>query len=147
MFIDETINQAIRPIADAFSQFIFHEIKIAGTGVPLIVIWLIGAAIFFTVYFRFLNVRGFGHAFRLLRGDYDGPKAEGELSHFQALATALSGTVGIGNIGGMAVVISLGGPGAVFWLIMAGLFGMSTKFAECVAGVKYRLLLLSPNWT
>lgn len=136
--IDETINQAIRPIADAFSRFIFFEITIAGTGVPLIVIWLIGAAVFFTIYLGFLNVRGFGHAFRLLRGDYDGPKAEGELSHFQALATALSGTVGIGNIGGMAVVISLGGPGAVFWLVMAGLLGMSTKFAECVAGVKYR---------
>lgn len=97
-----------------------------------------GGSRFFTFYFKFLNLRGFGHAFRLLRGDYDEEGDTGELSHFQALTTALSGTVGIGNIGGMAIVISLGGPGAVFWLIVAGLLGMSTKFAECVAGVKYR---------
>jgi len=136
--IDEAIDQAMRPISDALNSFIFFEVSIFGTAVPLIVIWLIGAAVFFTFYLGFLNIRGFGHSIRLLRGDYDGPKAEGELTHFQALATALSGTVGIGNIGGMAVVISVGGPGAVFWLIMAGLFGMSTKFAECVVGVKYR---------
>ena len=136
--IDETINQVLRPIADAVSQFIFFEIQLFGADVPLIVLWLMAGAIFFTFYFQFLNIRGIRHAFRLLRGDYSDSKDTGELSHFQALATALSGTVGIGNIGGMAIVISLGGPGAVFWLIMAGLLGMSTKFAECVAGVKYR---------
>lgn len=136
--IDETINAALQPITDALNRIVFFEIPLLGTGIPLIVVWLIGAGVFFTFYFNFLNFRGFKHAFHLLRGDYDGPKTEGELSHFQALATALSGTVGIGNIGGMAIVISLGGPGAVFWLIMAGLFGMSTKFAECVLGVKYR---------
>ena len=136
--IDQTINEALTPIADALNWFVFYEINLFGTGVPLIVIWLITAAAFFTIYFGFLNLRGFAHAFRLLRGDFDDPEDSGELSHFQALATALSGTVGIGNIGGMAVVISLGGPGAVFWLMMAGLLGMSTKFIECVVGVKYR---------
>ena len=136
--IDEMIDEALRPIADAFSQFIFYEITLFGAGVPLIVLWLIGAALFFTLYFNFLNFRGMTHAFRLIRGDYSKKNATGELSHFQALTTALSGTVGIGNIGGMAIVISLGGPGAVFWLIIAGLLGMSTKFAECVVGVKYR---------
>ena len=143
--IDQTIDEALRPIADGLSAFVFFEIPIFGIGVPLIIIWLIFAAAFFTVYFRFLNVRGFGHAVRLLRGDYGGAEESGELTHFQALATALSGTVGIGNIAGMAIVISLGGPGAVFWLIVAGLLGMSTKFVECVAGVKYRKL--NPNGT
>ena len=96
------------------------------------------AATFFTFYFGFINIRGFPHALRLLRGDYADPEHHGEVSHFQALATAVSGTVGIGNIGGVAVVISLGGPGATFWLMLAGFLGMSTKLAECVAGVKYR---------
>ncbi|MEL6252338.1 MAG: alanine/glycine:cation symporter family protein [Bacteroidota bacterium] len=136
--MDEFINQSLRPIADILNKLIFFEISMFGADVPLIVLWMMAAAIFFTVYFNFLNFRGFGHAFRLLRGDYDEEEDSGELSHFQALTTALSGTVGIGNIGGMAIVISLGGPGAVFWLIIAGLFSMSTKFAECVAGVKYR---------
>ena len=114
------------------------EIKIFGASMPLIVLWLIGAAIFFTGYFKFLNLRGFKHAFQLLRGDYSRPDNEGELTHFQALSTAVSGTVGIGNIAGVAIVISIGGPGATFWLIIAGFLGMSTKFAECVAGVMYR---------
>lgn len=136
--MDEFINQALGPITDALNRFIFFEISIFGSGMPLIVLWLVTAAVFFTIYFGFLNFRGFGHAIRLLRGDFDEEEDTGELSHFQALTTALSGTVGIGNIGGMAIVISLGGPGAVFWLIVAGLLGMSTKFIECVAGVKYR---------
>jgi AGCS family alanine or glycine:cation symporter len=105
---------------------------------PLIVLWLIGAAIFFTFYFNFLNLKGFKHAFQLLRGDYSKPGNDGELTHFQALSTAVSGTVGIGNIAGVAIVISIGGPGATFWLIVAGFLGMSTKFAECVAGVMFR---------
>jgi len=101
-------------------------------------LWLIGAAIFFTFYFNFLNLKGFKHAFQLLRGDYSKPGNDGELTHFQALSTAVSGTVGIGNIAGVAIVISIGGPGATFWLIVAGFLGMSTKFAECVAGVMFR---------
>jgi AGCS family alanine or glycine:cation symporter len=136
--IDASINAAVQPITNLLSSFIFYEVEIFGASMPLIVLWLIGAAIFFTGYFNFLNLRGFKHAFKLLRGDYSRPDNEGELTHFQALSTAVSGTVGIGNIAGVAIVISIGGPGATFWLIVAGLLGMSTKFAECVAGVMYR---------
>ena len=140
--IDSSINSIVEPFAIFLSNFIFFEVSILGATVPLIVLWLIGAAIFFTIYLNFLNLRGFKHAFQLLRGDYSHPKTEGELTHFQALSTAVSGTVGIGNIAGVAIVISIGGPGATFWLIVAGLLGMSTKFAECVAGVMYRLSLI-----
>ena len=136
--IDQLINQALRPLADALSRFIFYEISIFGFSFPWIVMWLVLAAVFFTVYFNFLNLRGFGHAFKLIRGDYSNPQDKGEISHFQALTTALSGTVGIGNIGGVAIVISIGGPGALFWLVVAGLLSMSTKFVECVLGVLYR---------
>ena len=136
--IDASINATIQPLTNVLSSFIFYEIKIFGASMPLIVLWLIGAAIFFTGYFKFLNLRGFKHAFHLLRGDYTKSGNEGELTHFQALSTAVSGTVGIGNIAGVAIVISIGGPGATFWLIVAGFLGMSTKFAECVAGVMYR---------
>ena len=138
--IDATINSAMQPIADAVANFIFFEVGVFGTRLPLIILWLIGASIFFTCYFRFLNLRGFKHAFELLRGDFTKPGQRGELTHFQALATAVSGTVGIGNISSVAIVISIGGPGATFWLMVAGLLGMSTKFAECVVGVKYRKL-------
>jgi len=86
----------------------------------------------------FVNVWGFKHAIQLVRGDYDNPNNSGEVSHFQALATAVSGTVSIGNIGGVAVAVTVGGPGATFWLIMAGFLGMSTKFVECTLGIKYR---------
>jgi len=136
--IDASINSLIQPITSVLSSFIFYELVIIGVPMPLIVLWLIGAAIFFTVYFNFLNLKGFRHAFHLLRGDYSKHSSEGELTHFQALSTAVSGTVGIGNIAGVAIVISIGGPGATFWLIIAGFLGMSTKFAECVAGVMFR---------
>jgi AGCS family alanine or glycine:cation symporter len=136
--IDASINNAIQPLTIMLSNFIFYKVTILGTAMPLIVLWLIGAAIFFTFYFNFLNLKGFKHAFQLLRGDYSKPGNDGELSHFQALSTAVSGTVGIGNIAGVAIVISIGGPGATFWLIVAGFLGMSTKFAECVAGVMFR---------
>ena len=136
--IDAAINAAMEPLARAISSFIFYSVDIAGTQIPLIVVWLIGAAAFFTFYFGFINLRGFPHAVRLLRGDFADPEHAGEVSHFQALATAVSGTVGIGNIGGVAIVISLGGPGATFWLMLAGFLGMSTKLVECIAGVKYR---------
>jgi len=136
--IDAAINAAVQPVARALSNFIFYSIEIGGAEVPLIVIWLIAAAIFFTFYLGFINLRGFPHAVRLLRGDFANPEHRGEVSHFQALATAVSGTVGIGNIGGVAIVISIGGPGAAFWLMLAGFLGMSTKLVECIAGVKYR---------
>ena len=89
--------------------------------VPFIVIWLIFGALFFTFKMNFINLRGFSHAISLVKGDYHDPNNKGEVSHFQALTTALSGTVGLGNIAGVAIAISLGGPGATFWMIIAGL--------------------------
>ncbi len=106
--------------------------------VPVVVVWLVIAAIFFTIMFRFVNFRLFGHAIQVVRGKYTDPNAAGEVTHFQALASALSATVGLGNIAGVAIAVSLGGPGATFWMICAGLLGMSLKFAECTLGQKYR---------
>lgn len=106
--------------------------------IPFIVVWLIIGAFFFTIRMKFINVRGFKHAIELVQGKYDHPDDKGEVSHFQALATALSGTVGLGNIASVAIAISIGGPGATFWMITAGLLGMSLKFTEVTLGVKYR---------
>jgi AGCS family alanine or glycine:cation symporter len=106
--------------------------------IPLVVIWLIFGAITFTLTLGFINFRGFKHAILLIKGVYDNPKHKGEVTHFQALTTALSATVGLGNIAGVAVAISIGGPGATFWMIVAGLLGMASKFTECTLGVKYR---------
>lgn len=109
-----------------------------GKGIPLIVAWLFLGAVFFTVRMGFVNFRAFGHALRLVRGDYDRAKSAGEVSHFQALSSALSGTVGLGNIAGVAIAVGTGGPGAVFWMILGGIFGMSSKFTECTLGMLYR---------
>jgi AGCS family alanine or glycine:cation symporter len=105
---------------------------------PFIVAWLFVGAVFFTLRMGFINVRAFWHAIRLTKGDYDTPHSAGEVSHFQALSSALSGTVGLGNIGGVAIAIGTGGPGATVWLIVAGLLGMSSKFVECSLGQLYR---------
>ncbi|EGV42630.1 amino acid carrier protein [Bizionia argentinensis JUB59] len=109
--------------------------------ISFIVIWLVFGALFFTIRMGFINIRGFKHAIDLARGKYDDPDAPGQVTHFQALATAVSGTVGLGNIAGVAVAVSLGGAGATFWMIVCGLLGMSTKFVECTLGVKYRDIL------
>lgn len=106
--------------------------------IPFVVVWLILGAVFFTIRMRFINLRAFKHAFHLIRGKYDNPNDSGEVSHFQALATALSATVGLGNIAGVAIAITIGGPGATFWMIIAGLLGMASKFTEVTLGVKYR---------
>lgn len=136
--VDEWVNSAVAPVSNAVSSTIFYSVDVAGTQFPLIVGWLVVAAAIFTVYFGFVQFRKFGHALALVRGDYSDPNDAGEVSHFQALATALSGTVGLGNIAGVAVAVSLGGPGATFWMIVAGLMGMASKFTECTLGVKYR---------
>ncbi len=107
-------------------------------GLPLIVVWLVLGALFFTIKMGFINFRGAKHAIQLVQGKFDDPNDQGEVSHFQALVTALSGTVGLGNIAGVAIAVSAGGPGATFWMIVAGLIGMATKFVECTLGVKYR---------
>ena len=137
--IDETINEAFKPIASAFNDLVFYSIPIGESQLPLIVVWLIAGALYFTFYLKLINVRGFTHAIRIVLGKEDKTDtAPGEISHFRALTTAVSGTVGVGNITHVAVAISIGGPGATFWLIVAGFLGMASNFVECTLGVKYR---------
>ena len=143
--LDQQIDEAFKPFSDTISNIIFFEIL----GVPFVLILLVGSALFFTIYFGFVNIRRFPTAINVVRGKYDeldenhggkdsGYSEEGEVTHFQALATAVSGTVGNGNIAGVALAIALGGPGATFWMVICGLLGMSSKFVECTLGVQYR---------
>ncbi|MEE9302861.1 MAG: alanine/glycine:cation symporter family protein [Thiotrichaceae bacterium] len=138
--IDDVINSVTAPLADLIKQIVFFKIPVFGAELPVVVLWLVAGAVFFTLYMGFINIRGFKHAIHLVRGDFTDPnmKGHGQVSHFQALATAVSGTVGIGNIGGVAIAVTVGGAGATFWLIVAGFLGMSTKFVECTLGVHYR---------
>ncbi|MFO0688942.1 MAG: alanine/glycine:cation symporter family protein [Myxococcota bacterium] len=123
------------------------SIRIGGAEVPLIVVWLIAGASFFTLTLRGINLRGFRHALRIVLGREDASDDPGSVSHFQALATAVSGTVGVGNIAHVAVAVSLGGPGAAFWMAVAGFLGMASKFAECTLGVKYRRTNPDGSWS
>ena len=159
--LDDRINEAFTPIADWWGGVVLHNFP--GTSVPTIIFLLVGGALFFTIYFGFINIRRFPLAINVVRGKFDhldhqagahtaavhsdegdlvdtikDEGKHGEVSHFQALATAVSGTVGNGNIAGVALAIAIGGPGATFWMILCGLIGMSTKFVECTLGVKYR---------
>lgn len=162
--LDQRINESFQPITDAWSGIVFYTVNLAGVHVPIVVILLVCGALFFTLYFGFVNIRHFGLAIEVVRGKHDDiekdvpdvkPKnlnivdgdivdtikdesKHGEVNHFQALATAVSGTVGLGNIAGVAIAIAIGGPGATFWMIICGLLGMSSKFVECTLGVKYR---------
>jgi AGCS family alanine or glycine:cation symporter len=136
MTLDQKVNEVFASITGPFVSLIFAPIP--GTSFPWIVMWLVIAATVFSFYFGFVQFRFFKHAIGLVKGDYSDPKDAGEVSHFQALATALSGTVGLGNIAGVAVAVGIGGPGATFWMILAGLLGMASKFTECTLGVKYR---------
>lgn len=161
--LDEQINDAFMPFAIWWENFIFTQVIIGGVGIPVVLILLLFGASFFTVYFKFVNIRHFVTAIKVVRGNYDSLEEtapivkphvfevdgdlvdtikdeshHGEVNHFQALATAVSGTVGLGNIAMVAVAISIGGPGATFWMVIAGLLGMSSKFVECTLGVKYR---------
>jgi alanine or glycine:cation symporter, AGCS family len=140
--VDQWVNEIFTPISEAVTSVVFFAIPLDFLGVdaelPLIVVWLVAAGIFFTIYLRGFQFFAFRHGIRLARGDYNDPRDPGEVTHFQALATAVSGTVGLGNIAGVAVAISIGGPGATFWMILAGLVGMCTKGVECTLGVKYR---------
>ncbi|MDA0729380.1 MAG: alanine/glycine:cation symporter family protein [Bacteroidetes bacterium] len=139
--IDDRINEVMEPITNAIMNVIFFTVPVGGgMEVPFVLIWLLLGAVVFTVYNRFVNLTAFRHAIDVVRGKFDDPehKEKGEVSHFQALTAALSGTVGVGNIAGVAVAVSLGGPGATFWMIVAGLLGMSSKFVECTLGTKYR---------
>ncbi len=142
--IDEKINEVVGPYLNGFTNLIFSQIPFfGGVTVPWVVIWLVIAATFFTIYFKFINLRSFRHGYHLLSGKYDYSNAPGEVTHFQALTTALSGTVGLGNIAGVAAAVGIGGAGATFWMIVCGFLGMSSKFVECTLGVKYREVL--PN--
>jgi AGCS family alanine or glycine:cation symporter len=160
--LDQKIDEAFQPIADFFEALIFFPIyKGEEYTIPFVLLLLVGSALFFTIYFKFPNIFHLSTAINVVRGKYDevdqhslGDEAagvggdipdtirdeseDGEVSHFQALATAVSGTVGNGNIAGVALAIALGGPGATFWMIVCGLLGMSTKFVECTLGVQYR---------
>ena len=158
MGLDQKIDRAFKPFSDFISSVIFFEVF---EGAPLVIILLVCSALFFTLYFGFPNIRFFGRAVNVVRGKYDhidhsvagndslavdgdikdtisDESKEGEVTHFQALATAVSGTVGNGNIAGVALAIALGGPGATFWMVICGLLGMSSKFVECTLGVQYR---------
>ena len=136
MSIDQKVNETFAAITGPFVSLIFAPFP--GTSFPWIVMWLVVAATVFSLYFGFVQFRFFKHSIGLVKGDYADPNDAGEVSHFQALATALSGTVGLGNIAGVAVAVGIGGPGATFWMILAGLLGMASKFTECTLGVKYR---------
>lgn len=160
--IEEKLNTWFTPLVDALAMVllwdpfaacgIYDPVVYDDLGAPvlhpngspvtqdcwLVVVLLIGAAVWFTFYFGFINVRGFRHAVDITRGKYAKPDDSGEVSQFQALTAALSGTLGLGNISLVAVAIAVGGPGATFWMIVAGLIGMSSKFIECTLGVKYR---------
>ncbi len=163
---DDKIDAAFAPIATWWEGLVLTKIpgvQLAGNDVPIVLAMLVLGAVFFTLYYAFVNIRLFPLAINVVRGKYDelegGNEAittetvnvvdgdvkgtirdegEGEVSHFQALATAVSGTVGLGNISGVAVAVATGGPGATFWMIVCGLLGMCTKFVECTLGVKYR---------
>lgn len=153
--IDQQINEMVQPIANQISNIVFVSIPIqlAGmeepVGVPIVLVILILGALFFTLYFGFPNIRYFRLAIRIISGKYDNTKSAdqkeeaaprniGEVTAFQALTTAISATVGLGNIAGVAIAIGSGGPGATFWMILAGFLGMSSKFTECILGVKFR---------
>ena len=136
--LEENINEVFEPIAEDFGAVIFYPLKFGGLEVPFVLIWLVAAGIIVTGYLAFIQFRGLGTSLDVVRGKYSTPSDPGEITHFQALSSAISGTVGLGNIAGVGIAVALGGPGATFWMILCGLLGMATKFAECTLGVKYR---------
>ena len=133
-----TIIDFVERFSEALASFVFYAIPIASVQVNVIVLWLLGAMIFFTIRLGFPNLRGFGPAIRTLRGDFAPPDAAGQMTSFQALSTALSGTVGLGNIAGVAIAIAIGGPGATFWMIVIGFLAMNLKFVEVSMAVRFR---------
>lgn len=136
--IEKAINDAFKPIQEFAAEVVFFKIPGWDSGPPFVILWLIVGAVICTLYFGVPQIRGWVTSLDVVRGKYSSPDDPGEVTHFQALASALSGTVGLGNIAGVAIAVTIGGPGATFWMILAGLLGMATKFAECTLGVKYR---------
>ena len=129
MNLDSTIWQVIEEWTANFSGFMW--------GTPLVIL-LVGGGLYFTLYSRFIPFRYFGHAFQILRGKYDNINDPGQISHFQALSSALASTVGMGNIGGVALAIHTGGPGALFWMWISAIVGMATKYFTCTLSIMYR---------
>ena len=139
MNVDALMDKYVAPVSDWVAGLIFYPINIAGNNVPIIIFWILFAGIFFTFFFRGIAIWGFKHAVELIaKPKKGGANGEGEVSSFQALATALSGTIGIGSIAGVAISISIGGPGAAFWIFVGAILGMSIKFVEATLAVKYR---------
>ena len=130
----EKVDKEGNPVLDAETG----EVEMATVAVPFIVVVLVCGAVFFTFWYRWINIRGFRHSIDIIRGRYDDEKDQGEISHFRALTSALSATVGLGNIAGVAIAIQLGGPGAVFWMMLTAVFGMSSKFSSCTLAQLYR---------
>ncbi len=137
---EQSADRAAGKLVGILASVLFYDVAFWSdtVNIPLAVLWLVLGATFFTLYMGFINLRAFKHAILVTTGRYDDPAASGEVTHFQALAAALSATVGLGNIAGVAIAVSVGGPGATFWMIIAGLLGMSSKFAECTLGQQYR---------
>ncbi|MGW5675044.1 alanine/glycine:cation symporter family protein [Streptomyces sp. NPDC003860] len=136
--VDEAVSGFFEPIATWMGEVVFYAVPVGGTDLPLIVAWLVIAGLVFTCWFGFVQLRSFRLALEVVRGKYDDKDSAGEVNHFQALTAAVSGTVGLGNIAGVAVAVSIGGAGATFWMILCGVLGMATKFVEVTLGVKYR---------
>ncbi|MEJ8641201.1 alanine/glycine:cation symporter family protein [Streptomyces sp. MS1.HAVA.3] len=136
--VDEAVSGFFEPIAKWLGDIVFYSVPVGGTAIPLIVAWLVVAGLVFSGWFGLVQIRKFRLAVNVVRGKYDEEGSAGEVNHFQALTAAVSGTVGLGNIAGVAVAVSIGGPGATFWMILCGLLGMATKFVEVTLGVKYR---------
>ncbi|GAP49862.1 alanine/glycine:cation symporter family protein [Streptomyces azureus] len=136
--VDKAVSEFFEPIAKWLVEVVFYAVPVGGTDLPLIVAWLVVAGLVFTGWFGFVQLRKFRLAVDVVRGKYDEKGSAGEVNHFQALTAAVSGTVGLGNIAGVAVAVSIGGPGATFWMILCGLLGMASKFVEVTLGVKYR---------
>jgi AGCS family alanine or glycine:cation symporter len=141
MGFDQQIDKFFGDYTSGFVKSVFFTVKINGYEVLAVVLWLAAAGVILTFAFQFVNIRSFGLALRTVRGKYSNADDPGEVTHFQALSAAVSGTVGLGNIAGVAIGIQQGGPGVAFWLFLSGFLGMTTKFAECTLGVKYREIL------
>ena len=140
MNIDETIESFFQPFSEMITRIIFGSFNFFDAEVPYIVLWLVFASLYFTFYFNFLNIRFFKRAIEVARGKFDKPTDLGEVTHFQSFTAAMSGTIGLGNIAGVAVAISIGGPGAMIWMIITAFFGMTLKFVEVSLGHKYRII-------
>ena len=136
--LDQKIESLIEPFSSFITNLIFTSFSIQNNQVPLVVIWLVIASLFFNFYFRFINIRAFKQGWLVAIGKFDKPDAPGEITHFQSFTAAMSGTIGLGNIAGVAVAISIGGPGAIFWMWVSGIIGMSTKFFTSALAVMYR---------